>query len=266
MSDRLLIGLDVDGTLISEDETATPAVLEQVQRLQAAGHHITLATGRSWATAQRVLEHFALAPEYVVCSNGAVILQRDAADETGYGRAWVETFDPTEVLNAIRGHLPAGSFMVEDAAGHRRYTEGMTEWRLENADRVPFDELTTGPVSRVVVVAPDHAEEDFLEIVHRMGLSKVSYAVGWSNWLDIAPDGISKATALERVRTWLGIDRDRVFVAGDGRNDIDMFGWALDGGGTAIAMGQAPDEVKAAAGEVTGSIDEDGLAAVLARL
>ena len=33
-----------------------------------------------------------------------------------------------------------------------------------------------------------------------MGLHRVSYAVGWTAWLDIAPDGVNKATALERVR------------------------------------------------------------------
>ena len=33
-----------------------------------------------------------------------------------------------------------------------------------------------------------------------MGLHGVSYAVGWSAWLDLAPEGVSKASALEQVR------------------------------------------------------------------
>jgi hydroxymethylpyrimidine pyrophosphatase-like HAD family hydrolase len=68
--------------------------------------------------------------------------------------------------------------------------------------------------------------------------------VGWSAWLDIAPQGVDKSTALERVRTWLGVEPDRVLVMGDGRNDLGMFRWALDHGGRAIAMGQGPDEVR----------------------
>jgi hydroxymethylpyrimidine pyrophosphatase-like HAD family hydrolase len=98
-----------------------------------------------------------------------------------------------------------------------------------------------------------------------MGLHKVSYNVGWTAWLDIAPDGVNKATGLERVRDELGIPRDRVLVIGDGRNDIDMLQWAVGGGGVGVAMGQAPDEVQAAANERTASDLDDGVAVSLAR-
>ncbi|GAA4163270.1 HAD family hydrolase [Gryllotalpicola daejeonensis] len=263
---RKLIGLDVDGTLIRIDETISPAVRAQVERVQAAGHEVTLATGRSWETAQGILEHFGLTPEYVVCSNGALIMQRDAAEPTGYRREWVETFDPTEVLQTIRPHLPRGSFMVEDATGFRRYTEGMTDWELSNAEQVDFDQLAGFPASRVVVVAPELDTDEFLDVVRGMGLNKVSYSIGWTAWLDIAPMGVNKGTALARVREELGIPGPDVLVAGDGRNDLEMFEWAVSIGGRAVAMGQAPDEVKAAASEVTGTVDEDGLATVLAAL
>ena len=46
---------------------------------------------------------------------------------------------------------------------------------------------------------------------------------------------------------------------GDQRNDLEMLRWAARG----VAMGNAPDEVKAAADEVTGDVLEDGLADVL---
>ena len=64
-----------------------------------------------------------------------------------------------------------------------------------------------------------------------MGLHKVSYNVGWTAWLDIAPDGVNKATGLERVRDELGIPRSRVLAIGDGRNDIDMLEWAASAAG-----------------------------------
>ena len=153
--------------------------------------------------------------------------------------------------------------MVEDATGHRRYTNGMIDWSLDNAEQVEFEQLFEKPAMRVVVMSPDHHVDEFLEIVESMGLHKVSYAIGYSSWLDIAPDGVNKATGLERVAGLLDIPRSRVLVVGDGRNDIDMFQWVVAGEGRAIAMGQAPDEVKAAASEVTGTVDDDGLASVL---
>lgn len=264
--ERLLIGLDVDGTLIRPDESISDAVREQVERVQRLGHEVTLATGRSWESAAPILTSLGLAPEYVVCANGATILQRDLADPSGYRREWVETFDPSEVLATIRGHLPRGSYLVEDAFGFRRYTEGMTEWELTNAEQVDFEQLSGFPATRVVVVSPDLGTEDFLEIVRTIGLTEVSYSIGWTAWLDIAPIGVNKGTALERVRDELGIPRSQVLVAGDGRNDIEMFQWATAGGGRAVAMGQAPEEVKAVAGEVTGDVDDDGLASVLASI
>ena len=114
------------------------------------------------------------------------------------------------------------------------------------------------------MISPGHAIEDFLSVVERMGLHKVSYNVGWTAWLDIAPDGVNKATALERVRELLDIPLSRVLAIGDGRNDIDMLEWAA-AEGRAVAMGQAPDEVRAVATEVTATDLDDGVAAVLDR-
>jgi hydroxymethylpyrimidine pyrophosphatase-like HAD family hydrolase len=51
-------------------------------------------------------------------------------------------------------------------------------------------------------------------------------------------------------------------AVGDQRNDIEMLQWAARG----VAMGNAPEEVKAVADEVTGSVEEAGLAAVLESL
>jgi HAD superfamily hydrolase (TIGR01484 family) len=259
---RLLIALDVDGTLIHEDESVGDAVRAAVARVRDAGHEVMLATGRSWETARPIHEKFGLTSEFVVCANGALTMRRDDTVEGGYRREFIEVFDPSEVLQTIRPHLPSGSFMVEGPTGFRRYTEGMTDWELVNAEQVPFEELLQHPATRVVVVSPEHDTEEFLSIVERMGLQRVSYAIGWTAWLDISPDGVSKATAMERVRHALDIPRSHVVAIGDGRNDIELLRWAGEHG-AAIAMGQAPDEVKAAATRATGPVVEDGVAQVL---
>lgn len=257
-----LVALDVDGTILHEDESIDERVADAILSARERGHEVTLATGRSWATTLPVLERLGLSPEYVVCANGAITMRRDDGASGGYSRAHVETFDPTAVLERIRSFLPSGRFMVELPDGYRLYTQGMTDWNLENAHEVRFDELLDQRATRVVVVSPDHELEEFLRIVEEMGLHQVSYAIGWTAWLDIAPDGVSKATALERVRGWLDLPPDRVIAVGDGRNDIEMFSWA-GAAGRSVAMGQAPAEVRAAAGETAEDVDHAGLAAVL---
>jgi 5-amino-6-(5-phospho-D-ribitylamino)uracil phosphatase len=261
-----LVALDIDGTTMHEDGSISEAVIAEVHRLAEAGHHVMLATGRSAGATLPVLDHLGISPQFVVCSNGAITMHRDPDAPMGYRRGWIESFDPTEVLLSIRRHLGNARFAVEDEHGYYRYTEKFPDATIGlDSEHVEFDELLRHPATRVVVISPDHDMDEFLELVERMGLHRVSYAIGWTAWLDIAPDGVNKSTAMERVRTELGIPRDRILAVGDGRNDIDLLAWAAEHG-RGVAMGQSPDDVLQAAGEVTGTVGEDGLAQVLRTL
>lgn len=265
-TERLLIALDIDGTLILEDESLSPGVVEAVDHAQRAGHEVMVATGRSWEGTSDIMRTLGLAPEFAVCSNGAVVLKRADPHGHHYDRWHIETFDPAEVLTQLREHLPDARYLVELPDGRRLYTEHLDDWNLSRAREVAFHELGRQPVCRIVVVAPEQHEQDFVDLVERIGLNQVSYAVGWTAWLDIAPQGIDKSTGLELVRTELGIDPAHVLVMGDGRNDVGMFQWALANGGRAIAMQQGPQEVRDAAGETTSSVHDGGVAAILRAL
>ena len=266
VTEQLLIVLDIDGTLILADESLSPGVVEAVEHAHRTGHEVMIATGRSWEGTRGILRVLKIAPEFVVCSNGAVVLRRLDADDLLYERFHIETFDPAEVLTQLREHLPDARYLVELPDGSRLYTEYLEDWNLVHAKRVAFEELAAQPVCRIVVVAPDQGEQDFVDLVSRIGLSQVSYAVGWTAWLDIAPEGVDKSTGLEIVRTELGIDPAHVLVIGDGRNDVGMFRWALENGGRAVAMEQGPQEVQDAAGEITASVEAGGVAEVLRKL
>jgi 5-amino-6-(5-phospho-D-ribitylamino)uracil phosphatase len=257
-----LIALDVDGTVLLEDETPSPGIVEAVASVVDAGHVATLATGRSWGATHRVLSTLGIEPEFVVCANGAVIMRR-GGDEFGYSRWRVETFDPAPVLGLLHDELPDAHFMVELADGKRLYTDVAVGWNVEGGERVVFSRLGDAPVSRVVVVDPGRSDTDFLELTERIGLHSVSYAIGWTAWLDIAPHGVDKSTALETVRAELGVPGGNVLVMGDGRNDLGMFAWAREAGGRAVAMGQGPQEVRDAASAVTETVALGGVAVVL---
>ena len=110
--------------------------------------------------------------------------------------------------------------------------------------------------------APGSTAEDFLALTERIGLHGVNYAVGFSAWLDLNPEGVSKGSALELLRRRLEVEPRFTVAIGDQRNDVEMLHWAARG----VAMGNAPDEVKAIANEVTGTVDEDGLVPVLRSL
>lgn len=185
-----LVALDVDGTILLQDETMSPGVPEAVARLRDAGHVVTIATGRSWMATRRYVEQLELDAEYVVCSNGAVTMRRVGDD---WERWNVETFDPSPALALLRERLPDARYMVELASGQRLFTDQLDDWTLDGGRRVSFEELAAEPVSRIVVVSPGHDEEDFHRLVADAGLNEVSYAIGWTAWLDIAPQESTRA-------------------------------------------------------------------------
>ena len=60
----------------------------------------------------------------------------------------------------------------------------------------------------------------------------------------------------------LNICAEEIIAFGDNFNDLDMLQYA----GLSVAMGNAPDDIKLAAKEVTASNDEEGIALVLKRI
>jgi Cof subfamily protein (haloacid dehalogenase superfamily) len=272
-AERHLIALDIDGTVMpfgERDERgeyipATPSaeVAEAIRILHRAGHEVVVATGRAVDATLDVVEQLRIQPDWVVAANGAVTLRRDALAPRAYRRDRVESFDPRGLLERIRTHLITAAYGVETDEGEFLYTEKMPSGTLPRWQRkVTFDELLEARASRLLVVSPDHALQDFLEISKSLGLNRVSYAVGLTTWFDIAPEGVTKASALELIRGKLAIDPSRVFAAGDGENDIQMLQWAKRFGDS-VAMGQADAHVQESAGRVTGTVYENGLATAL---
>jgi hydroxymethylpyrimidine pyrophosphatase-like HAD family hydrolase len=125
----------------------------------------------------------------------------------------------------------------------------------------PLEDLVAREVSRVIIRDPESTSEDFVALAEKLGLHGTNYFIGWTAWLDLAPDGVSKASGLSEVCRRLGVDASDVLAIGDGRNDVEMLQWA----GRGVAMGQAPDEVKAIADAVTSTVEDDGAAVELGR-
>ena len=188
----------------------------------------------------------------------------DPAHERGFTTREVITFEPAEVLRELIEHLPEAHFAVEDIDGSYRFHRPFPAYALGDLNHeTPLEDLMAHPVSRIVVLSPNHEVDEFTALISKVGLQSVSYAIGYSAWLDIAPLGVTKASALEVVRAHHGIRNDQIITIGDGRNDISMFEWAKAGGGLAFAMGQGPEEVHAAASFSTDAVEDDGVASVL---
>ncbi len=263
MSSPLLFALDIDGTVVDWDDQLSPRVAAAIKSARAAGHHVVLATGRSAPGTWRALQMLDLSTGWAVSSNGAVTMRLDPSLEPGFELRDVRTFDPAQALLLLREHLPGAIYFVEGADVMRtRLISGdffAGEQAEEGIVQVPFEELLHVPATRVAVRSLVHTGAEFEALVAASGLHGVSYSVGWTAWLDLAPDGVSKASALEVVRGRLEVDADRTIAVGDGFNNLEMFDWAH----RSFAMGQADPRVHAAADEATASVTEDGVAQVI---
>jgi HAD superfamily hydrolase (TIGR01484 family) len=252
-----LVALDVDGTLLHHDGSLSPRVREAVHAVVASGVECVIATGRSIPGVLEAANLTGLTSGHAIASNGSVVF---AYPPLKILREI--TFDASEVVGKVLAHLPDAMVAVEEiGVGYRvnrpfPIGEIIGDIRVEDVER-----LVAEPVTRVIVRSPDHSVAEFHEMAQYLGLADTNYYIGYTAWLDIAPREVSKASGLDFLCAHLGVDRADVLAVGDGRNDVELLRWAEHG----IAMGHAPEEVRAVADDVTGNVEHDGLAQVLER-
>ncbi|MFT4263760.1 MAG: HAD family hydrolase [Nocardioides sp.] len=264
-----VIALDIDGTLLewipgegATREVVSDGVRASIQRAARAGAHIVLASGRSAHAMTGVAELLGLPLDgeerlWIVASNGAVVVRHPPTE-----LVHEETFDASDAVAQILAIHPEALVAVEERGVGYRVNRPFPPGELTGDQIIAtVDDMVAGPVSRVVIREPSLSPDDFLETGRRLGLTGISYHVGWTAWLDLAPVGISKAAGLTWVLDQLDLEPSDVLAIGDGRNDIEMLEWA----GRGVAMGQATDDVKEIADVVTLSVEEDGAAVEIDR-
>jgi HAD superfamily hydrolase (TIGR01484 family) len=264
-----LVALDIDGTLLIPEveqgrsqDAVTRAVRKAVDAVVAAGVPVVFASGRAPLAMVEVIQHLELPREVgeellVVASNGAVTFTYPpvrVVDEV--------TFDARDAVRAVLEHVPDALVAIEEHGVGYRVNRHFPPGELSGEMILtPVEEMVSSEVSRVIIRDPESTPEDFVALAEKLGLQGTNYFIGWTAWLDLAPAGVSKASALAQVADRLGVAAADVLAIGDGRNDIEMLTWA----GRGVAMGQAPEEVRAIADHVTDGVEDDGAATELRR-
>lgn len=252
-----LVALDVDGTLVDGDNNMSAAVRDAVWGLRDKGIETVITTGRAIPGVMSTVDKLGFDDGIAIGSNGAVVFS--------YAPPVVlhsVTFDASAAVALILAQVPDAMVAVEEMGVGYRVNKHFPDGEIGGQITLQsVEELVEHPVSRVIIRAPEHSAEEFGAIVSEIGLTDTSYYIGYSAWVDLAPEGVSKASGLEFVCERLGVDVSEVLAVGDGHNDYEMLEWA----GRGVAMGHAPDRVKRIADDVTGSIEQDGLAQELAK-
>ena len=252
-----LVALDVDGTIVSGSNELSDVVHQAVNAIRDAGIETVISTGRAIPGVMDTVGKLGFTDGLAVASNGAVVFTYDPVDIIHS-----VTFDAAAAVRRVLEEVPDAIVAVEKVGEGFRVnrpfpeTEFADQWVIDDVEK-----LIAEPVTRVVIRSIDHTPAEFTAIVHDLGLTGTNYFIGYSAWLDLAPEGVSKASGLDVVCERLGIVPADVLAVGDGNNDLEMLQWA----GRGVAMGQSPDALKAVADAVTGTIEEDGLAEELGK-
>ncbi|WP_422890255.1 HAD family hydrolase [Promicromonospora panici] len=248
--------MDIDGTLLDTGMDVSPVTARAVAAACAAGHHVVLATGRSLIGALPVARNLGLDDGWVVVSNGAVTAQLAPEAPRGYVVHEQHTFDVGPVVRLAHARLPGVRVAVEIVGWGYAVTHEFDRAEVNGEQRVVqrADELWAAPVTRAILAGPDVTS--LVRPLQDLGVTATPNA---QHWVDVTAPGLSKATALDTIRGMLGVDPAHTVAIGDGWNDREMLAWAEHG----VAMGHAPEPVKAFAKRVTGTIHEHGAATVL---
>lgn len=262
-----LLALDIDGTILDINGEVPPRTRAAVVAAAQAGVQVVLATGRGIEAALPVADFLGLTRGWMVCANGALTVRLDPKLKGtpslpgGYEITNSVTFDPTTAIGRLHQVLPEAIFAVEmPGQGFLTSADFPPGELIENTTTVSLEQLSSQPVSRVIVRAPGMALADFEVAVRSAGLHAVEYAIGWTAWLDVNAAGVSKASALDALVSGLGVKH--TVAMGDGANDLEMLRWA----DLSVAMGSAPARVKNATSVVTEPVWHEGAAIVLAAL
>ena len=115
---------------------------------------------------------------------------------------------------------------------------------------VSFEEATS---KEVIQMTPFITEEEEKEI--RPSIPTCEIGRWYPAFADVTAKGDTKQKGIDEIIRYFDIKLEDTMAFGDGGNDISMLRHAAIG----VAMGQAKEDVKAAADYVTAPIDEDGI-------
>lgn len=252
-STPVLVACDVEGTLVRAGRRPTGAVLDAIAAVRAAGHHLVVATGRSLSGAVQAARQLGIRDGWVVAANGAVTAR---LRPDGYSVVDVTALDAEPVCRLVARTRPDLRLAAEVVGTGYRVTRRFPDRLLNGHQEVlhALEDIWARPTPRVVVYG-----QWALRLAPALRAAGVTAVAARVDWVDVTAPAITKATALERIRVELGVAPSRTVAVGDGENDLEMLRWAA----LSIAMGHAPAAVRAIAGRVTGTVDEDGAADAL---
>lgn len=256
-----MIATDIDGTMLRSDGSLSPRVKAALGAAVRAGIQVVPATGRPIMIATDVIDQLGL-DNYWVFANGAVT-RHLGRDELIRG-FWMDHEVTRDLLGLLRRDLPGAGFAIEFEdtvafeAGFEQVVPIVPDERpvVDLAAALDASAARWQRVQKILVYDLSLDVDELFRRVAKVVGKRAAPSYSGLDFIELAAGVVTKATALELLARDLSIDPSQVVSFGDNHNDLAMLRWA----GRGYAMANATADAKAAANEVIGHNDADGLA------
>ncbi|MEE2940841.1 MAG: HAD family hydrolase [Planctomycetota bacterium] len=264
--------LDLDGTLLGQEEVVDPRNLAALRRAQDAGKTVMVVTGRSKTTAMPVVAPLELGEPVVLfngcaiwCPDGGRMLEERLVSNRTNERlhAWAAERDVQMVVMTADEKLAMAPRSEEES----RNVAGFIG--MQFVERADLLRENTIRLSFLVKCGEDGSEPLVRELesvapgpiyVSHFPLSVLPFhSTNPYSAIDVHAPCRGKAEALRFLAETRGIPPERVIAVGDADNDIPM----LRGAGLGVAMGNALPEVHAEADVVIDDHRGDAIARLI---
>lgn len=255
---------DLDGTLLDSNKKVPESAVAALKKCREKGIQIFTSTARSdrlnmmlgWTERENVLF------DGGVFCNGACIRM---FGETRY--IFLNADDVAacvETVNCFQDvHM---SLHMEDslhAFNHELPREVWGGWGVTEDNMIPLEPSCFTHTMKILIYYDglvDFGEErlptELFEQIKTNCPNSTVYLSDGGRTIQLAPKGMSKFAAIEKLRVQLKLEKDEVAAFGDDVNDIEM----LTNYPNSVAMGNAVPQVKEIAAFITKTNDEDGIA------
>lgn len=262
-----LIALDLDDTLLGKDATVGAPEKAALAEARRRGIGVTLVTARSWRATRTYVADLELDLP-VICMTGAAVYSPDGRPLTQRGIplpearqlcAWAD-----EERWSFRLYHLDGSVVHSYAPDGYAPDSPQTQYPAPEyvGPVTPYLRPDEGPI-QVALLGSRSVEGVLARLPQLPDLVSTTYdRFSHVSRTHIMHRDVAKGPALAAYCAERGIPRGAVIAMGDGETDRSMIEWA----GTGVAMGWAPEPVRAAADLVTAPDDPHPVATVLTRL
>ncbi|GIP60398.1 MULTISPECIES: Cof-type HAD-IIB family hydrolase [Paenibacillus] len=258
-----MIVLDLDDTLLRDDHTISPRTKQALMDAQEAGMKVVLASGRPTFAMTHIAKELELEKygSFILSFNGAKITNCATQEVLFSSTLTPETAHELYAISKQEGvwiHTYVGDDIVTPA--HNKYTD--IEGEITGMPIVEAEDFIAAVQEPVVKVLMVDDPEKLVALESKLQpqlAGELNVVRSKPFFLEFTEAGVDKGTSLHHLIQQLGIKREEVIAIGDSYNDLAMIEFA----GLGVAMGNAPDDIKAVANYVTDTNMEDGVAKVV---